>query len=173
MTNLKNFAAFGLLEEKSSIVNTGGLDHDFAKRIKKSLSKHVSYVINHPEEFAILPKYFTRIRKWPLERVLSTLFNMQHEDLSDVLLNCLPKEESLESPYTTNFIQQRSHLKPDALLYVFNHVLEDICRVGAFKTYHGYFLVAGDGSDISMPTEVIPSKPNEKHLVRYSIIWNI
>ena len=41
----------------------------FAKRIKKSLSKHVSYVVNHPEEFAILPKYFTRIRKWPLERV--------------------------------------------------------------------------------------------------------
>lgn len=134
----------------------------FAKRIKKSLSKHVSYVVNHPEEFAILPKYFTRIRKWPLERVLSTLFNMQHEDLSDVLLNSLPKEESLESPYTTNFIQQRSHLKPDALLYVFNNVLKDICQFGSSKTYHGYFLVAGDGSDISMPTEVIPSKPNEK-----------
>lgn len=101
----------------------------FAKRIKKSLSKHVLYIVAHPEEFAILPKYFTRVRKWPLERVLSTLFNMQHEDLSDVLLNCLPKEESLEAPYTTCFIQQRSHLKPDALLYVFNHVLEDICRV--------------------------------------------
>lgn len=134
----------------------------FAKRIKKSLSKHVSYVVAHPEEFAILPKYFTRVRKWPLARILSILFNMQHEDLSDVLLNCLPKEESLEATYTTSFIQQRSHLKPDALLYVFNHVLEDICRVGASKTYHGYFLVAGDGSDISMPTEVISSKPNEK-----------
>jgi hypothetical protein len=48
----------------------------FAKRIKKSLSKHVSYVVAHPEEFAILPKYFTRVRKWPLARILSILFNI-------------------------------------------------------------------------------------------------
>lgn len=87
---------------------------------------------------------------------------MQHEDLADALLQSLPLDERLKSPSASGFIQQRSHLKPEALRYIFDHVLEDICHMGSQKTYHGYFLVAGDGSNISMPTEVIPSAVNEK-----------
>lgn len=135
---------------------------NFTKRIKRSLLRHVVYVIEHSAEFAISPKYFRRIRKWPLRLILIILFNMQHEDLADALLQSLPMNERLKSSDVSAFIQQRSHLKPEALRYIFDHVLADICQMGTQKTYHGYFLVAGDGSDISMPTEVIPSAVNEK-----------
>lgn len=146
---------------------------NFAKRIKRSLLRHVAYVIEHSAEFAISPKYFRRIRKWPLQLILIILFNMQHEDLADALLQSLPMNERLKSSDVSAFIQQRSHLKPEALRYIFDHVLADICRMGTQKTYHGYFLVAGDGSDISMPTEVIPSAVNEKPAAKYNITWNI
>ena len=103
---------------------------NFAKRIKRSLLRHVAYVIEHSAEFAISPKYFRRIRKWPLRLILIILFNMQHEDLADALLQSLPMNERLKSSDVSAFIQQRSHLKPEALRYIFDHVLADICRMG-------------------------------------------
>lgn len=139
-----------------------------AKFVKKSFRTHFNYVVEHPQEFAISPTAFTRMCKWPIRKVLNAIFHFRGRSLANSLFDVLTKRElkrMTESKKTQNFsaafIQQRDKLKPTAFEYIFSHVLGDCMKRLCNHTYHHYHIFAVDGSDFPMPSEVVPSKPDD------------
>lgn len=129
------------------------------KLIKKLFRKHIRYVIEHPEKFIESDRYFTRERIWTLERVIKAIFSMQHGNLMDVLYHCLSDKDQLSPISGSAFIQQRAKVSLTAFIYIFMMVSLDISKLCPPKLYHGMFVLACDGSDFPMPTEVTPSEP--------------
>ena len=129
------------------------------KLIKKLFRKHIQEVISNPEKFIESDRFFTRERIWTLERVIKAIFSMQHGSLIEVLDQCLSDKNQLAPVSESAFIQQRSKVSLTAFIYIFMMVSLDISKLCPPKLYHGMYLLACDGSDFPMPTEVTPSEP--------------
>lgn len=127
--------------------------------VRKSFRSHLDYVSSHAEEFALSPRFFSRARKCPLKKLLSVIFQMTRGNIPDAIFSSLlPKEKEL--PFSASaFIQQRNKLLVKAIRYIFIHVLQNLLRAIKIKLYHGYHLLACDGSDFPMPSELTPSEP--------------
>lgn len=139
---------------------------NFAKRIKRSLLRHVAYVIEHSAEFAISPKYFRRIRKWPLQLILIILFNMQHEDLADALLQSLP-QMSLPS-FSSGVILSRR------LCAIFSTTCLRISAEWEPKRHTMAIFLWPVMVQISpCPQKSSPLLSTKKPAAKYNITWNI
>lgn len=130
------------------------------KLIKKLFRKHIQEIIANPEKFIESDRYFTRERIWTLERVITAIFSMQHGSLTEVLYQCLSSQNQLTPISESAFIQQRSKVSLTAFIYIFMVISLDISKLCPPKLYHGMFVLACDGSDFPMPTEVTPSEPD-------------
>lgn len=129
---------------------------DFSRLVRNLLHKHLEYVAMHPSEFSLVPGAFSRIRKCPLDKLLRIIFCMTRSNLPDVLFDSLLPDEK-DMPFSLPaFIQQRRKLLISAFRYIFSHVLEDLSAIIRPRTYHGYRLLACDGSDFPMASELIP-----------------
>jgi len=113
------------------------------------MSKDLSLYVKDPE------KDFTRARKLPFETMIRLLISMGGSSIYGELLKF--SDYSPDTPTTSAFIQQRDKILPHALeslLHKFTntHV--------APKTYHGYRLLAADGSALPFP-----ANPNDPPII--------
>ncbi len=118
------------------------------ERIKNALFTIIRRLCADPELVAHDPERdFTRRRKlWP-ERLVKFILSMGGGSLNSELLEHF--NYSADTPSASAFSQQRAKLRPE--------LLEQLFRAFQFKPgrlCHGYRLLAVDGSDVQIPTDL-------------------
>ena len=129
---------------------------NFEKQVRKIFRSHVQHVIDNPKLYGINPRFFTRVRKWPIARILLVMYKMQTGTLPDILFKNFIEMDEFGDSTPSAFIQQRQKLTTEVFTTIFRNVLKDLHRLLELKRYHGKFLIACDGSDSPMPTPVLP-----------------
>lgn len=118
------------------------------KSIRHSLFSAITKVASIPENCVKKPGIdFTRNRKLPLSTMLLMLIGMGGGSLMKELQEWF--DLSAHTASMSAFVQQRNKIKPEALESVFYDFLKTVSLSG---TYHGYRLLAVDGSDLRLPT---------------------
>ncbi len=124
------------------------------KKIDKNLELAIDKVVANKEKYVMNPKAdFTRSRKLPMKDVLNHILSMGGGTLREELFN-ISKRNNVALT-SSAFVQQRAKISSNAfkdILRNFNAVSKDT------KTYHGYRLLAADGSDINCARN--PDSPN-------------
>lgn len=117
------------------------------ERIKNALFSIIRRLCADPELVACNPKKdFTRRRKlWP-ERLVKVLLAMGGGDLNSELLEHF--NYSADTASASAFSQQRAKLRPELLERLFREF-----RFKPGKRFHGFRLLAMDGSDVQIPTD--------------------
>lgn len=116
--------------------------------VKETLLKLIDEISASSALFVKNPgKDFTRNRKLPFGTVVKLLISMGGNSIYKELLES--QGYDVNTATTSAFVQQRDKILPctfDFLLHEFTESYTDI------KTYHGYRLLATDGSDLHIPT---------------------
>lgn len=90
---------------------------------------------------------FTRNRKLSFRDYIQLMLQMQSKSVSNEILDFY--EHSLSTPSKSAFTQQRYKLQPEGWNFLF-HTFVDQCRILSDNLYHGYRLLACDGSDVNI-----------------------
>lgn len=90
---------------------------------------------------------FTRTRKLSFHDYIQLMLQMQGKSVSNEILDFF--EHSLSAPTKSAFTQQRYKLQPEGWDFLF-HTFVDQCRALSDNLYHGYRLLACDGSDANI-----------------------
>lgn len=118
------------------------------KKIKRILKKQIKIMSEHPEQYAKNPgKDFSRKRKLPFQKTISTILSLTGKSLSNELLDIFDLDLSM--PTVSAFIQQRNKIDHRAFEALF-HSFTD--AVNEQKLFKGFRLLAVDGSDLHTPT---------------------
>ena len=118
------------------------------KKIKRILKKQIKIMSEHPELYANNPgKDFSRKRKLPFQKTISTILSLTGKSLSNELLDIF--DLNISMPTVSAFIQQRNKIDYRAFETLF-HSFTD--AVNEQKLFKGYRLLAVDGSDLHTPT---------------------
>ena len=107
----------------------------------KTLCRHFSSHVKRPG------KDFSRNRKLPFEEVIRFLLPLQGQCMDQELFRYFSKT-SQDIPHSSAMIQARQKLSDSAMPTLF-HTFTDTCKKGAL--FHGYQLLAIDGSQFSVP----------------------
>lgn len=117
------------------------------KHVKKLLLSEIRRIAENPQCYCTNPKSdFTRNRKLPLERLLTSIIGMGGGSLSNELLDIFNCSANVAS--SSAFIQQRSKVKPEAFEEIFKKFSENISD----EFNENMRVLAIDGSDIQIAT---------------------
>lgn len=160
LTNIQNCAGTLLIKNskvplviRKYLLITGGTQlnakiiRDLLDKSQKNLNESMNLYISNPD------CDFTRNRKLPFEKVISSILGMEGRSLNNELLyqfGC-----AMETPTSSAFIQQRSKINYKAFEYLF-HDFTTMAMKDNIQLFKGYRLLAVDGSDIqiaSNPTD--------------------
>ena len=113
---------------------------NYPKKVRKILQSIISDMAKNPWLYAKHPeKDFTRKRKLPFEKTISTLICMGGGTLNKELLEQFKFDPNIAT--SSAFLQQRDKLLPEALDYL----LHEFTKTAASpKTYRNYRLLAVD-----------------------------
>ncbi len=95
---------------------------------------------------------FSRTRKLPLNVLVTTMLHMEGQSVGNELLSIFPKAKQTPSPAA--FVQQRSKLNAGVFDELFHSFVRATETMQAPRTFHGMRLLAVDGSDIHIPTDL-------------------
>ena len=96
--------------------------------------------------------YFTRNRKMPFHDLLLTMINRKGLTLALELRNYMKIAHPGVSISKPGYLKQRMKLNPDAFLELYKYHNRNFYSEPGFSTFHGYVVLAADGSDINIPT---------------------
>lgn len=118
----------------------------FAERVKNEMLSLIKETASTPWLFAENPGVdFSRKRKLDFETTIQCILSMESGSLQKELLDFF--DFNSETPSASAFSQQRSKLLPETFEFLFH---EFNSRFSEEKTYHGYRLLACDGSDLNI-----------------------
>ena len=121
--------------------------------MKKLLKTTIREMARNTEHFTQSPgRDFSRKRKLDFASVVSVLLSMSGGSTTSSLLDYFKFNPTVAS--NSAFVQQRAKLKSEAMEYLFKRFARES---PAKKTFHGYRLLAMDGSDLQ-----IFADPNDK-----------
>lgn len=127
---------------------------DFPGIVKDTLASLIRDMAECPALFVRTPdKDFTRDRKLPFETVVRMIISMGGNSICKELLDA--NDYSEDTPTASAFIQQRDKILPYAFELLFHKFNQSY--PGA-KMYHGYRLLAVDGSDLHIPTNTLDTE---------------
>ena len=90
---------------------------------------------------------FTGNRKLSFHDYIQFMVQMQSKSVSNEILDFF--EHSLAAPAKSSFTQQHFKLQPEGWSFLF-HIFVEQCRELSDQPYHGYRLLACDGSDVNI-----------------------
>ena len=118
--------------------------------VKQKLDDIICQMSQTPWLFCRTPgKDFSRTSKLVLQHLISLLLSMEGKSISNELLNYY--NCSKDTPSASAFVQCRHKLLPEAMAFLF-HEFTGSCAPD--KTYKGFRLLAVDGSDVQIPTNL-------------------
>ena len=119
----------------------------FSEKTKAELWTMIDEMSNNTAPFIMHPgKDFSRKKKWDFASVMKFIISMEGKSLNDELLKYF--EYSSDHPTNSSFNQRRAQIKPEAFEYLFRTFLNQYNNDE--NLYHGYKLIACDGSDINI-----------------------
>ena len=95
---------------------------------------------------------FTRSRKLPFNTLISVMLRMEGKSMDNELISAFPKAS--ETPSVSAFFQQRSKLKAGVFDDLFHSLVLSVESIYPPKTFNGLRLLAVDGTDIHIPTDL-------------------
>ena len=95
---------------------------------------------------------FTRSRKLPFNTLISIMLRMEGKSMGNELISAFPKAS--ETPSVSAFFQQRSKLKAGVFDDLFHSLVLSVESIYPPKTFNGLRLLAVDGTDIHIPTDL-------------------
>ena len=95
---------------------------------------------------------FIRNRKMPLPDLLFTMINRKGLTLTLELRNYMKIAHPGVSISKPGYLKQRMKLNPDAFLDLYKYHNKNFYSECGFSTFHGYVVLAADGSSINIPT---------------------
>jgi len=115
-----------------------------AQKTRKQLNNAIKSVEKRKVDFTQNPeKDFTRRRKLPFELVINSTLALGGQSLPIEIMQNFNYDAKM--PTVSAFIQQRDKISPEAFKTIFRNFSVQIP-----KTYKGYRLLAGDGSDVNI-----------------------
>ena len=132
-------------------------------RIISELKYFITLVSSNPkllEKFSTSPENFTRTRKLPFDRLVLFIFKLCKKTLSIELEQFFEELHSIVECSVSAFVQQRLKLEPYFFRY-WNLVLLDSFSYyygEQVKRWHGYRIIAADGSNVSLVNNPALSK---------------
>jgi len=118
-----------------------------AKQVRQALFQAIHSVVQDKEKWLQNPrKDFTRHRKLNFEQVLLCLIGMEGKSLSSELLEHF--DFKLETPTVSALCQARDKISAQAFQAIFERFQP---AKQSLKLFHGFRLLAHDGSDIKLP----------------------
>ena len=120
---------------------------NFVKKVDKSLNNAIESIIAKKTQYVKNPKTdFTRKRKITMKDTITQIISMNGGSLKKELYDLSKIKKTILTP--SAFVQQRSKISSEAFKDILKY-FNDGCNDS--KTYHGYRLIAVDGSDINCP----------------------
>ena len=98
------------------------------------------------------PSSFIRNRKMPLTDLLFTMINRRGITLSLELRNYMKTTHPGIEISKPGYLKQRTKLNPLAFYELYRHHNRNFYTDPGFSTFHGYLVLAADGSGINIPT---------------------
>lgn len=95
---------------------------------------------------------FTRNRKMPLSDLLFTMIDRRGITLSLELRNYMKTAHPGIELSKPGYLKQRMKLNPLAFYELYRHHNRNFYAEPGFSTFHGYLVLAADGSGINIPT---------------------
>lgn len=119
----------------------------FSDEVKATLWKLINEMSVDTEPFTVNPeKDFKRKKKWDFASIMKFIISMEGKSLKDELLKYF--EYSVDHPSNASFNQRRAQIKSEAFEHLFHEFTNQY--KGDKNLYHGYKLIACDGSDINI-----------------------
>lgn len=125
----------------------------------KNSQKRTCYDISliHQDEFHDFcrngnPSSFIRNRKMPLKDLLFTMINRRGITMSLELRNYMKTAHPGMEISKPGYLKQRMKLNPLAFYELCRHHNRNFYAEPGFSTFHGYLVLAADGSGINIPT---------------------
>ncbi len=162
LTNIQNCAGTLLIKNskvplviRKYLLITGGTQlnakiiRDLLDKSQKNLNESMNQYISNPD------CDFTRNRKLPFNKVISSILGMEGRSLNNELLyqfGC-----AMETPTSSAFIQQRSKIHYKAFESLF-HDFTTMAMKDNIQLFKGYRLLAVDGSDIQIASNPADSE---------------
>lgn len=137
---------------------------NYSTYLKCKLLSIIREMETTPWLFSVNPsKDFSRVKKWSFSETMSFIISMEGKSVRDELLNHFEYSET--TPTNSSFNQRRSQILPEAFGYIFQEFNKVIRQD---NMYHGYRLLACDGSDLPIarkpedPTTYFQALPYKK-----------
>lgn len=127
-----------------------------ANDLKKCLNKCISEIVSHYNEYFLVPKAFSRKRKWSLDKLIHFILSFGSQSLGTEMLEYFQFQEGF--PSVSSFVQQRKKLS--------FHAMENLFQLFYNRTesapvlFKRYRIAAIDGSELS-----VPYNPNEENVI--------
>ena len=122
------------------------------KTAKRALNDAIQAITDYKWLYSVRPgKDHTRNRKFPFKKMISAILAFRGGTLNREIMDFFGLDPNIGT--SSAFIQQRSKILPDAFEHLFRHFTNE---VDENKLYHGFRLLAVDGSDLQ-----IAANPND------------
>jgi hypothetical protein len=123
--------------------------NEYANALKQTLTSLIREMSAAPAPYVKNPnKDFTRKKKLPFETIMQLLISMGGNSIYKELLES--QGYNLNTATTSAFVQQRNKIKSSAMEFLFHKFTQSYTDI---KRYHGYRLLAVDGSDLHIATD--------------------
>lgn len=118
-----------------------------ATQIRNQLNDAITKVCENRAAYCTRPGHdYTRVRKLPFDSVIRMTLSMVNHSLQSEIMQFFNYNESC--PTKSAYIQQRQKISAEA----FRAVFDQFSAVSSTKKrYHGYRLLACDGTDVNLP----------------------
>ena len=127
------------------------------KHLKNVLFHNIKNLSNVCSIFCVNPDTdFTRNRKLDFETTMKIILCMGASSIKDELLKF--NDFSIDTPSTSAFVQARSKIKPEAFKALFDGFNNKTFKK---KLYHGYRLLAIDGSELPIDNTIFDDETTE------------
>ena len=117
------------------------------KKVKQLFNEEISNIASNPQLFSLTQGGYSRTRKLPLDKMLRLILSMSGEDLKCEIMDFF--NFNINLPSVSAFVQQRDKLSYTAFEHLFHNFTD---KTANLKLFHGFRLLAVDGSDIHTPT---------------------
>jgi hypothetical protein len=152
----------------------------FHKQLKSILCSSIHSTADHISEFAMHPEIeFTRHRKLQPDLLLLFILSLTHTSITGNLLKFF--HYASDFPSHSAVVQQRAKLSPNTLLHLFQFFLHSAPKKVTALRFHGYQLLACDGSDVNTPRNSrdslsffhSPKQPNGYNIYHVNALYDL
>lgn len=127
-----------------------------ANNLKNCLNECISEIVSRHTEYSLVPRAFSRTRKWSLDKLIHFILSFGSQSLGTEILEYFQFQEGF--PSVSSFVQQRKKLSFHAMENLFQLFYDRTEAAPALLK--GYRIVAIDGSELS-----VPYNPNEENVI--------